>query len=242
MGVDLTMPQHQAALILSRLGEKGKPLWTLCDETALLEYQLRLARRAGLVTLVMVDRGTAETDALPVIAKRYRAHWEDDPKDVTRIEDVVRWGLLMLSRYTDTAPDVVHILQPTYPFVSLDSLLNLSRIMDRTAAIATAQTIVPVPHCFHEANQRAEWPSLGTWFVDEKRRQEQHNKQAKPARWAFGGLLSIRPKHFRQTGELWAKPSFGVKVDWFEGWDVDTALALQQARAFINAGMVPGWE
>lgn len=132
--------------------------------------------------------------------------------------------------------EVCIFLQPTYPFVEkwhIDACLQCLRT-DIDAA--SAQTIIPVPHDYHQLNQRDLDEDGYTNFTHKSARQENYNKQKKPPRFAFGGVLVFRIEDAIKQETLFPTPSIGVQIPKLPVHDIDTSEDLALANFLLEKG------
>lgn len=148
-------------------------------------------------------------------------------------------------------PDIIVLIQPTSPFIRKKDILDVVNALKKYPSCASAQTIVRVPHNFHETNQRIEQnlhvrqnfrisanllAGLITFAHPEKRLM-QFNKQLKPERWAFGNVVAVRTEALLAQKQVFAEPSFGIPIPRAYAFDVDTKEDLKMAEAMWKGGL-----
>jgi len=134
--------------------------------------------------------------------------------------------------------DVCVFLQPTYPLVErwhIDACLQALKL-DQGGA--SAQTIIPVPHDFHEYNQRETAGGNFITFVDRDIRADCYNKQRKPTRYAFGGVLVFSISEALEQETLFPSPSIGIHIPPLPIHDIDSAADLALANLLRKEGVI----
>lgn len=225
-------------VIPARSGEKQKGAWKLSGHT-LVEWVLN--RCQNWRCIVTSDIGylrdvTEEYDQFYVHRPLLLAHEGSGLLEESILHACDSIGL----------PDmcILHICQPTSPFIKPKSLLDAEAALERCSSIKSYQTISRVPHNFLDINQRI---TLGCGsrftvnFVDPVSRMARRIKQSQTARWAFGTLVSTRLGTLRETRWLFETPCAYSIVNRFDALDVDTKEDLAIADAYVRAGLVAGF-
>lgn len=222
-------------VIPARSGERQKGAWKLAGHP-LVEWVLDRCKNWRCVV-------TSDIESIRHLAKQY------DQMFVWRPQELACEGSGMLEKsivYTCDflgLPDmtVIHVCQPTSPFIKVKHLIDAEAAFDRCSQIISYQTISKVPHNFLDINQRI---TLGCGshftvnFVDPEDRKKRRIKQGQGTRWAFGTLVSTRLHTLRETRWLFGTPCAYSIVNRFDALDIDTKEDLAIAEAYVRAGLV----
>lgn len=217
-------------IIPSRAGTKRKGEWQLKGRS-LVEWVLRQTRGwPGAIT--------SDQRILRGLVDRYPGQRFISRPEHLRSEGSGQLELSLLHAIDTLGVrdlDVVHICQPTSPFISADYLRVAEDAIEEGAA--SFQTIVEVPHNYHPVNQR--WHDFGeTGFLDEAARCHARTKQDKSKTYAFGNLVSVQAGVLRKERWPFARPSAAFEINRFEALDVDSLEDLKIAEAYVDAGLV----
>ena len=135
-------------------------------------------------------------------------------------------------------PDIVVLIQPTSPFVTVDQIELAVRRLGPDTRWDSFQTIADIPHNFHAWNQRSWNEETGQveWCFPGLRARG-FNKALKPKNWKFGNLVAARTAAIRTDG-FFASPSLGHPVSWIEAMDLDKLEDFQLAESLIERGLI----
>ena len=222
---------RSVCVIPSRAGTKNKGLWLLRGEP-LVEWVIRAA---GLrKTIVATDQ--------PELNKAYCARWHNThlferSPELADGGHMVETLIAVADQFELSDDTIMHVCQPSSPFLRSWDLEKAEEILGLDTFWSSVQTVIPVPHNFHEWNQRKTDGDLMD-FVNRARRLKAKTKQMKPARWAFGNLVSVRVGALRSQNAIFAKPSCGWAIPRWYGLDVDDRADLRLAEAYLAQGLV----
>lgn len=218
-------------VICSRKGEKDKGMWKVAGHP-LVEWVLaategrkrivttdsprvRALARSSLGTLV-VDRPAELSSGEPGMHGRSVVH---------ALQQVGAWG-----------GDIVHVVQPTYPFILDEDLLRAEAALVG-GKYKSFQTVTRVPHGLHSLNQRTVRDGVVEFVYEEQRRQRQ-TKQSKDERWAFGNLVSLPVGVLGEGNWFFPKPCAYAEIPALRAFDVDAPEDIAIADAFVYRGLV----
>lgn len=214
----------EVCVITSRAGTKNKGLWRL-REVPIVRWSLDIASHYAAPIVVTTDQlevmRMAEDYGVPLVVR---------PAELasgTRHLDAVLHAVEGLGL---DEMDIVHLIQPTSPFLRIHDLCTAARLIEGHSF----QTVIPVPHNFHEYNQRTLPPVL---FVHPEERAECFVAQSKPPRYAYGNLVSTRYGALRRDG-FFASPSVPSIIPAPYGLDVNEPDDIAIAEAYLSAGLV----
>lgn len=230
--------KQSVVVIPARAGEKQKGAWKLSGHT-LVEWVLD--KCAGWRCIV-----TSDIEALRDVTEDHEQVYVHRPYELSYEGSGLLEKSIIHACDTVGLPDstIVHVCQPTSPFISRNSLLDAEAAFDRCSSVKSYQTISRVPHNFLDVNQRV---TLGCGshftvnFVDPVGRKERRVKQSQARRWAFGTLVSTRLVTLRDTLWLFETPCAYGLVNRFDALDVDTQDDLMIAEAYVAYGLVAGF-
>jgi len=124
--------------------------------------------------------------------------------------------------------DIIHLLQPTNPFVSRDTI-EAGKLGMEEMPIDSVQSIWKVPNTLHAYSQR----KLNGNFVEfafPELRNKCYNSQRKPDFYAFAGYVACRVGSLLKYNNIWGERSVGIEVPFIESIDIDTAEDLEHAE------------
>jgi CMP-N,N'-diacetyllegionaminic acid synthase len=137
-------------------------------------------------------------------------------------------------------PDVVVLIQPTSPFILLETIDLACRRLDGMIPSRwdSFQTIANIPHNFHAWNQRSWNQETGQvqWCFPDLRKTG-FNKAHKPKLWKFGNLVATKTAALRESG-FFAMPSLGHPVPWTRALDLDTLEDFTLAESLLKEGVI----
>lgn len=216
-------------VIPSRAGTKNKGLWLLAGHT-LLDWVLK--QTEGLPGCVTSDQHYAQ-----IAADNHFKGFVSRPTHL-RCDEGLEWAVLhALDMMEARGVDFVHLVQPTSPFITRARIEEAEAVLRTDARVQSVQTVARIPHNFHEWNQRA-IKGNEVSFVHEEERRNARIKQAKPARFSFGNLVSTRVQAMREHRWFFERPSRSIEISAVEALDVDDREALATAEAYVQTGMV----
>ena len=223
--------------IPARGGSKSIPMKNLAlfDEEPLLGTILRLSDWVKGADVVV----STDSPAIAAYAGMWDVKIHHRPPKLSDDDSNVFYTFRnwWMENSTSDAHETCVFLQPTYPFIKkwhIDACLS---VLGKSGD--SAQTIIPVPHDFHEYNQReidADVQFVN--FVNEAIREDCYNKQRKPTRYAFGGVLVFNIQQALDQGTLFPTPSTGVHIPPLPVHDVDNAADLALANLLRREGVV----
>lgn len=132
--------------------------------------------------------------------------------------------------------DIVHIVQPTYPFVQEEDLLRAEAAL-ASGKYRSFQTVTRVPHGLHALNQR-EIVDGSVAFVNEEERRQKQTSQSKSERWAFGNLVSLPVGNLGEGNWLFPAPCAYAEIPSVRAFDVNAPEDLPIADALVYRGLV----
>ena len=136
----------------------------------------------------------------------------------------------MIPKYNIKPEDIITLIQPTYPFVTVESLNWSMKVYYNSNKYVSAQTVSLVPERFHPHNSR--WcRSTGT-IGFEHPGYKRLTWSAQSDRYVFSGAVSCLAGAFNNTLAPFSEPSACKIVDLMEGHDIDTYEDLYIARAW----------
>mgnify|MGYP001282019199 CR=1 FL=1 len=127
--------------------------------------------------------------------------------------------------------NIIILAQPTSPFVNLNSLDKIVKVMSINKNISSCQTIHETPHNYHYLNTRILSKKGLVTFKFKNLRKNKTNKQRKSKTFHFGNLVASRIKKLLITKEFFCEPSFGIVIDKFSSFDLDNLNDLK----FLNS-------
>ena len=127
--------------------------------------------------------------------------------------------------------DAVVLLQPTSPFLFPDHIDECVKALEEDNTLNSAQTIAPLPHNHHAFNQRMVTDG-NVEFVFKEERKKCYNKQLKPTHYIFGNVVVTRTRALNDG--VFAEPSKGILIDFYDAMDVDTFDDLIMAERLLR--------
>ena len=196
----------------------GIPLW-------------RIAVIKSMNTLARTIINTDDPLIYPSFCERFERDKELSGNSV-RIDDVL---LNMVASLQLLSEDVIHLIQPTSPFMSSETILRGVEAFE-CFDIDSSQSVVEVSNSYHAYSQRIIKNDLVNFVFPELR--EQHfNSQSKPKHYAFAGYVACKVGSLRKYGNIWGKKSFPIQVSNIEAIDIDTKEDLEHARLIAASGI-----
>lgn len=224
---------REICLITSLAGTKDKGLWRL-DAVPLMEWCIRTAASYCDKVVVSTDQPEGR-----LIAEKWLAMTVLPEPWLCSGEHHVEQALHALSTLRLEDNDVVHLMMPSSPFIRRQDMCRAVNHLIANEEAASVQTVIPVPHNFHAYNQREFYDMGGRVdFVNRWERAVHKTKQTKPARFAFGNLVSVRYGALKEQEAFFAQPSRGFPIPYPYGLDVDSRGDLDIAHAYLSAGLV----
>ena len=220
---------RSVCVIPSRAGTKNKGLWYL-NGKCLVEWALKAA--GDRQTIVATDQDYAVS-----LASTYSAEvfWRD--ATLADGDHMIETLVAVADKFELVDDTIMHVCQPSSPFLRAQDLRTVEEVFSRRDYWSSVQTVIPIPHNFHEFNQR-EFGSRGIAFVHRGQRLIAKTKQDKPSRWAFGNLVSVLVGKLRRQKQIFAIPSYGEVISRWYGLDVDDLDDLKLAEAYLAQGLV----
>jgi CMP-N-acetylneuraminic acid synthetase len=155
---------------------------------------------------------------------------EELAQDNTRIDDVL---LHMVCATNIQKNDIIHLLQPTSPFLSIETIEKAKKIMDFMHHTDSVQSIYKVGNTNHAYSQRI---IKDGWmqFAYPEEREECYNSQKKPDHFVFAGYVCFRVSSLLENKSIWGRKSIGIMVEELETFDIDTREDLENAIRFTR--------
>ncbi len=220
----------EICLITSLAGVRNKGLWRVAGRP-LVDWVLRTA--SGHADIVLsTDQGEAGD-----IGQRYGATFSMVPELLADGNHHVEQALYALKPMGLKVDTIVHLMQPSSPFIRRQDLRLSAKFLETFPGYASVQTMIEVPHNMHEWNQR-EINEGRLTFAHAWERAVHKTKQTKPARFAFGNLVSVRYGELCEQGTFFAAPSAGRDMDRYYALDVDAPKDLELAEVYLSGGLV----
>ena len=218
-------------VITSRAGTLKKGEWKLAGHT-LVEWVLEQIK--GMPNVVV----TTDQPEVMLLAHKMGAQVVVRPDALAQGQPGMQAKAVLHALEVVRAPAscLVHLVQPTSPFVERRHLLLLEEAL-AAGTVSSAQTIHAVPHNYHEVNQRVVRNDIVD-FLDWEARHAMQNKQSKPKRYAFGNLVTTNHKWLRKTENFFTYPSRYIEISRLESLDVDNAKDLQVAECLVRCGLI----
>jgi CMP-N-acetylneuraminic acid synthetase len=140
-------------------------------------------------------------------------------------------------------PAAVVLLQATSPFLLPEHIEACLDGLARYPEAQSAQTVTSVPHNMHAFNQR-EFDGPFVRFRFEAERNLAYNRQRKPVLYGFGNLYVTRSRALLDGEQVYAKPSFAVKIPLEYAMELDSAedfTAAEQAYRNRPVAFIKSW-
>lgn len=223
------------ALIPARGGSKSvilKNLHPLAGKP-LIEYCIRAAQACPMITRVAVS---TDHERIAQTAIDLGCEVVERPAELAG-DDVPVW--LAVANACDRLGywGAMALLQPTSPFVQPITITQcLTSLGGRWAS---CQSVIPVPHNFHEWNQRKIGQDGSVSWAHPFRRRNAFNKNRKPKRYAFGNCIAFDARRAVGLHSAFPPPcTFVMLDDPAYALDVDQLADFRTAEFYIETGTV----
>lgn len=229
---------REVCVITSLKGTKDKGMWRVAGRP-LMDWVARTAETyckngSGRESVISSDQFLAAYGIAEARGSRVVVPPEALRSGNCHVEQVLH--AVVLDGLTDE--DVIHLMQPTAPFIRVRDLYwSSGQHLAVRPEIMSVQTVVPVPHNMHAWNQR-EFDRGKIDFVNKWERTVNPTKQTKPKRYAFGNLVSVRYGALKEQGTFFATPSHGVVIPRSYALDVDQEEDRDLAEVYLSSGLV----
>ena len=228
-------------IVPARGGSKTVPLKNvkLLGGRPLIEYSLRAAQASRSVTRSFVS---TDCDEIREVAVSAGAEIDSRPDhltgDAVGINSVIM-EFLERRQEKEDLPEFLALLQPTSPFVSLETIDKCMEALALDHEADSVQSICSVTHHNHAINQRClEKDQILFAFPD--LRLDTPRKQDKRLHFSLGNFIGMRVESFLNTGTVFGVKSIvGDVVNRYEAMDIDSFEDFEQAELYIQAGVVP---
>lgn len=204
----------------------------------LLSYAVDAARAAGLSRVVVSTDGAEIAKVAEDRGAEAVRRPDELAGDAVSTDAVVRGFLVEEQRAGRDLPEFLAVMQPTSPFVTPETVRDCLEALARHPEAQSVQSVTPVTHHNHAINQRLvegdeirfRFPELraGVW-----------QKQAKAPHYALGNFIALRVAVYLMSEEFFGASVLGGFVSRFEAVDIDAPEDLQQAEAYLAAGLLP---
>lgn len=230
------------ALIPARGGSKSIPLKNMAQLAGrpLIDYVIEAGKKSKTVTRIICS-----TDH-PTIVAHCREHGievHDRPnhlcQDMTPVSEVLVDLLKDIQVRERKTPDIVVLLEPTYPFVLAKHIDECVTLLIGNREASSVQSVSEVAHGNHAYNQRVIKDGCVD-FVFKEQRQRCYNKQLKPQFYVHGNLFVFRTQTLFDTGNIYGTYSLPYVVPLLNAFDVDVAEDLAVAEALLCCGLIEG--
>ena len=218
-------------VVTSRAGVHNKGLWKIAGHT-LVEWVLRSTEAYAPWTIVTTDQPEvmhlAKSKGLVTVVRPEHLCAGEAHMQV----DAVLHALEYVKADED---DIVHLVQPTSPFIDGWHIRETDSLLRKNADTNSAYTISSIPHNYHYLNHRC----VNEGHVDFVfSRNGPLTKQQKSVNFKFGTVVSIKHSALKECGWFFTPPSRHVGVSRFVSLDVDTVTDLLLAEAIVKARLV----
>jgi CMP-N-acetylneuraminic acid synthetase len=158
--------------------------------------------------------------------------------DTVGIDSVIM-DFIKRRQQKEVLPEFLALLQPTSPFVSLETIDKCMEALALDQEVDSVQSICSVTHHNHAINQRyLEKDQILFAFPD--LRLDIPRKQDKRSHFSLGNFIGMRVASFLNTGTVFGVKSIvGDVVNRYEAMDIDSFEDFEQAELYIQAGAVP---
>jgi CMP-N-acetylneuraminic acid synthetase len=147
-----------------------------------------------------------------------------------RIDDVL---IEMATTLKWKPDDIIHLLQPTNPFVSIKTILKGRELFkwreETKSPVDSVQSVWKVPNTLHAYSQRM-IINGNVEFMFPELRSRHYNSQKKPDFYAFAGYVACKVGSLLNYNNIWGKRSLGIEVNQIEAIDIDTVEDLEFAE------------
>lgn len=217
---------REIAVLPTRAGIQNKGLWKLGQQT-LVERALDMLEHLNLDVVV-----TSDQPEVKEICEYYpKAYFHQRPPELADGKHMVEAVLEAVSEGEDDV--LIHLIQCTSPFLADTDIFAATQTV-RAFNANSFQTIIRVPHNYHEWNQRLREPNGCVSFVNSERRAVAKTKQDKPLRYAFGNLVSVCRSALQTYNNFFVAPSIGYLIPQWRGFDIDQPEDLKMANAIMR--------
>jgi CMP-N-acetylneuraminic acid synthetase len=217
-------------VIPSRMGTKNKGQWKI-NRKSLVEIALKNTEdRPGVVT-------SDDTSFAPLAQEYGKSFRERPPIFCGDSSDVIEAVYDCLRGMVDPYL-CVHLCQPTSPFIKLAHLVAIEAAFRSNPEVNLVSTVHEIPHNYHYLNQRTLDETTSRMAFKFRERYCTPMKQDKDPVYAFGNVVSVRWSALMERfhPSLWyIEPQMGVKIKWYDSFDVDTQKDLKLARMIARA-------
>lgn len=221
-------------VVPSRAGTKNKGLWKVAGRP-LVEWVLRVASEYADATDVIV---TTDQPRVIDLAGAYGARVRVRPEHLRQGDKMpmtVLDAIEATQGKTVWPEDIIHVLQPTSPFVTVEDLEKARAILEaRPTALTSCQSVHVAPHNYHRLNSRQLNGEALVSFESRYERLAQPTHQDKPPQYAFGNLISVRLIGLWNERQLFTSHSAGFVIPRWRAWDVDTEEDRVIATALVK--------
>lgn len=195
----------------------------------LLHYVTTLAKSLPYDYVVSTDNKTIMgwCEARGIKSFRRSPEYEDGP-----VINSINEYLLYIHQF-NRGYECIVLLQPTSPFISKVHVELVIRALEDDSSLASAQTIIPIPHRMHTLNQR-----LQGFNGNVVREGSQSRKQEKSKTYAFGNVVATRVKDLHTDQGVFAYPSKGIEIDPLSAMDLDGPDDFIVAEALMKQGVI----
>ena len=147
-------------------------------------------------------------------------------KDSTNIFHVAKHALEYLKFKEKIVFDYVILLQPTYPFINYNDILNSINKLKKNPKFTSCQTIHSTPHAYHYLNTRI-IKNNSVKFKYSLERMKKFNKQKKNYTYNFGNLVITKVYSLLKEKTFFTKKSTFIKIDRYRSFDLDDKNDLE---------------
>lgn len=218
-------------VICCRKGDKDKGMWEVAKHP-LVEWVLKATERRKRIVSTDSPRVRAlarQSIGTLVVDRPEKLRGGESGMHgksiVHALQHVGAWG-----------GDIVHVVQPTYPFVLEEDLLRAEAALVG-GKYKSFQTVMRVPHGLHALNQR-KIVDGSVAFVNEEERKQKQTSQSKNEHWAFGNLVSLPVGNLGEGNWLFPTPCAYAEIPTVRAFDVDASQDLPIADALVYRGLV----
>ena len=146
-------------------------------------------------------------------------------------ESVISHFLNFLKYNKIELPEIIFIIQPTSPFVNIETFKKALRIYKNFDA-GSVVSVIKTPHKYHFQNQRLILKNNVAKFLFKKTSSLRQNKIET---FVHGNLFSVRTSEFIKQKKILAKPVHTIKLkNSWESLDIDVFEELKLARIIIK--------
>jgi CMP-N,N'-diacetyllegionaminic acid synthase len=203
----------------------------------LLSHCLRTAQQCALIDRLVVS---TDSEAIAAAAAGDGVETIERPpalaEDNTPTLPVIQHAVEELAKSGFLA-DIILTIQPTYPFLRLETLERSIRVFETQQDIDSVTTVCRAPFQFHPYNARKvnQDGTLSFMFLEEKKRCP--NSQSAPLVYYFGNLYSSKYETIFHKGSLYGERSYPVEISPIESLDIDDQLDMEMAEWLYGRGL-----